>query len=900
MAVLSATAMPAQGAIRDSFVAQGRPVSVSIATARLGVLAVDARSAVRVRARARALGLRSIATYNDRIVILGLRRPLARAGLRARAAALRAQLGAAAEKVGLVVTPRGARTPLVLTDEVIVSFDDGVTPEAARRAIARAGGEVREENPFEPGEYLVAVAGDALRAANRLHRAAGVAFSHPNFTRPREFRWVPTDPLFEYQWHHFNSGANVGVQGGTEDADVDANLAWDITRGTPDTVVAVLDDGFEPAHPDLIGNLWVNAGEIAGNGVDDNADGFADDVHGWNFDTGTPVYTPRRHGTAVAGLVAATADNEGMVGLCPECRLMLVQIEFDAWTDGLAIRYAAAHGADVINNSWGYPHSTTCMTNVCKAIDYVTANGRGGLGTVVVFAMGPDPLNPIPEDNCSATYPDLASDPDVIAVGGITNRDARSPGSDWGDCIDLLAPATGSTRRTSTMWTATTDLTGAAGFNDGGQSGGGGSGCLGGELLSEPDYTTCFYGNSGAAALVSAAAGLLLSYKPGLTRRQVQTLLQDTADRADDADAEYLPKDGFSVGAQGASTHGYGRLNAFEALRVLEPPAPNHPGLVDLFMGDNTLDWGNTESPTNVKQRPVRVPDEHWESTAIKLDNTTPQGGGPQGPPTTPAEFDAFTHEDAVEGDNHVVYVEVRNRGVAPGNGEVHLYYMDVGTAMPNAPPTFWNQFPNSTPPGDVHWLGKRTLVNVPPSGSTAAHQGGTNDRPQIVSFPFPGPPVDTTKPNPSHFCLWAIITGPDDPVMPTTELSPDRITPFDNNVTQLNIRVNKAPGKRAGKVIDADKVFIRNPTDDEARSQLSYDAPRRWKVSIDKFRFGRPFTLAPRAEILARVTIRRPRRQKGTVIIRQSVVERATGKVTTGGLTYRIGAGKRRRPSPR
>ncbi|HOZ02088.1 MAG TPA: hypothetical protein PLG20_09735, partial [Candidatus Syntrophosphaera sp.] len=95
-------------------------------------------------------------------------------------------------------------------------------------------------------------------------------------------RWTPNDPRYGDQWHYHNTGQT----GGTVDADIDLPEAWDIEKGHPDVIVDVQDGGFQIDHPDLDLNKWVNPGEIAGNGIDDDANGYVDDVNGYNFVNG--------------------------------------------------------------------------------------------------------------------------------------------------------------------------------------------------------------------------------------------------------------------------------------------------------------------------------------------------------------------------------------------------------------------------------------------------------------------------------------------------------------------------------------------------------------------------------------------------------------------------------------
>lgn len=141
----------------------------------------------------------------------------------------------------------------------------------------------------------------------------------------------------------------------------DANKAWTLSKGNRDIVVAVIDTGIEENHEDLKRNLWVNKREIPGNGIDDDQNGFIDDVHGWNFvGQNNDLSDHHGHGTHIAGIIGAEAGNgKGVVGICPEVSIMVLKY-FDPTrpSDVLhntieAIKYAVANGANIINYSGG-------------------------------------------------------------------------------------------------------------------------------------------------------------------------------------------------------------------------------------------------------------------------------------------------------------------------------------------------------------------------------------------------------------------------------------------------------------------------------------------------------------------------------------------------------------------
>ena len=168
-----------------------------------------------------------------------------------------------------------------VTDELLVRLRDDAR---AGRALARVGARVLERYPSS-GLSLVQLPKDVdLPSAIRtLRDEAGVEAVEPNYILRADDVDAPSDPLFPDQWGLHNTGQT----GGTPDADTKALAAWEITTGSPGVVVAVADGGIDYAHPDLAGNVWVNPGEIPGNGLDDDGNGYVDDVHGIDAQAGT-------------------------------------------------------------------------------------------------------------------------------------------------------------------------------------------------------------------------------------------------------------------------------------------------------------------------------------------------------------------------------------------------------------------------------------------------------------------------------------------------------------------------------------------------------------------------------------------------------------------------------------
>lgn len=208
--------------------------------------------------------------------------------------------------------------------------------------------------------------------------------------------------------------------------------AWKTTLGSKDVVVAVIDTGVDYTHPDLKDNIWVNEKELNGKpGVDDDGDGFIDDVYGWDFANNKPnAMDDNEHGTHCAGIIGATLNGKGMVGVTQKVRIMPVKFlsatgSGDTASAIKAIDYAVAHGAKVLSNSWGGGASSELLK---QAIQRAQAKG-----VIVIAAAGN-------ETNDNDAYPSFpASYPGVIAVASTDSKDMLSYFSNYGKSSVLLA-----------------------------------------------------------------------------------------------------------------------------------------------------------------------------------------------------------------------------------------------------------------------------------------------------------------------------------------------------------------------------------------------------------------------------------------------------------------------------
>jgi subtilisin family serine protease len=358
---------------------------------------------------------------------------------------------------------------------------------------------------------------NALTAANALHETGLFESAEPAFMY--HDLSASNDPYFPNQWGLKNTGQYGSAYAGI---DIKAVQAWTITSGAPSIKVAIYDHGFEMNHPDLMSNTH-------GSGYDAN--------------TGTsPSLVRGSHGTACAGIVGAVRDNNlGVSGVAPNAKLISISINltFGDTPQSLAngFNWAWQNGADVISNSWGGYAPSGIIDN---AITNTLTNGRGGKGTVIVFAAGN-------ENNTNIRYPGN-SNSKILLVGALSPcGERKNPGScdieNWGSCygtqLDIMAPG---------VKIPTTDRQGAAGYVP-------------------SDYTLTFNGTSSACPYVAGVVALVLSANPDLTVTQVTDIIEKTAQKTRTDLYSYSTTAGRFNGTWN-NQMGYGLINAYEAVSL--------------------------------------------------------------------------------------------------------------------------------------------------------------------------------------------------------------------------------------------------------------------------------------------------------------------------------------------
>ncbi|MEW6195042.1 MAG: S8 family serine peptidase [Bacteroidota bacterium] len=330
---------------------------------------------------------------------------------------------------------------------------------------------------------------------------------------------------------------------------IQAKEAWDITKGSKDVVIGIIDTGVDIDHPDLSANIYINTNEIPGNGIDEDDSGeYVDDVNGWDFGglNGIPDNDPREdraynngyHGTHVAGIASAVTDNNyGVASIGFNCKILPVKVSQDSYRDendkpyityGFeGIKYAVDKGVKIISCSWGgYEYSKFEK----EIIDYAVSNG-----VLIVAAAGNN-------NTREPFYP--ASYDGVFSVGWTNNDDTKSIAGNYGEFIDAMAPGTA-------IYSTWPSISG---------------------YLPPFNYAG---GSSMSAPLTAGLAGLVLSKFPNLTAEQIAERIRVTCDKIDQ-------KNLFIYN----NLLGSGRINAFRAvadsnvysLRATEINFVNHVG----------------------------------------------------------------------------------------------------------------------------------------------------------------------------------------------------------------------------------------------------------------------------------------------------------------------------------
>ncbi|MDT4967431.1 MAG: hypothetical protein QOJ64_2168 [Acidobacteriota bacterium] len=299
--------------------------------------------------------------------------------------------------------------------ELLVRFRQGISDADANALLQAEGAQRAGRLRGQSGvEMLSLTAGlDPEAVATSLRENKAIAFIEPNFLITGD-SITPNDPRFVEQWALSDDGAAMGMK-----------QIWEKTTGSLQTVIAVIDSGIDFTHPDLANNVWTNRVEKL-NGADDDQDNYMDDSHGWDFVTDSNVMKDEQgHGTGVAGIIAAEGNNGvGISGVMWRARLMSLRVLDGTGTGDVAhaveaIDYAVAHGAQVINCSWGTDDASSALL---EAIDRA-----GTHGVLVACAVG----NAGRDLESAPRYPASFELPNVLAVGASDRTEQLASWSNW-------------------------------------------------------------------------------------------------------------------------------------------------------------------------------------------------------------------------------------------------------------------------------------------------------------------------------------------------------------------------------------------------------------------------------------------------------------------------------------
>lgn len=338
----------------------------------------------------------------------------------------------------------GSREPavvsrgIVVADHVLVQLKRDAAPDAINDLARRHGLTIRKASST-PGLYLLASPDAKPDTVPNLVKALSseplVRFAEPD-SIVSAFATFPNDTSFGQLWGLHNTGQS----GGTVDADIDAPEAWDLGTGSTDIVAAVIDSGVNHTHPDLAANIWSNPLEVA-NGIDDDGNGFTDDVRGWDFYSGDANPADENgHGSHCAGTIAAAGNNaRGVVGVNWRCRILPLRFlgptgsgtssdAIDALNYAVLLRQRGVN-LRLTSNSWGGGGAEQAMEAA------IIASQTAGL--LFVAAAGNEGM----DNDVTPFYPASYPESNVIAVAATDRNDALAGFSHYGlTSVDLAAP----------------------------------------------------------------------------------------------------------------------------------------------------------------------------------------------------------------------------------------------------------------------------------------------------------------------------------------------------------------------------------------------------------------------------------------------------------------------------
>lgn len=480
-----------------------------------------------------------------------------------------------------------ASTRYYITDMVVVNFKSQASNKKIEYIMQNHGLQYIKQYEVKGKTFLFKVTKSAgknpVKLCNDLDKLEAINFAEPNLINRFDKLTLPTDRLFKEQWH-LKSKTGVEL---VANADVNAEDAWKITKGSRDVVVAVIDDGFDLTHPDLRApGKVVHPRDF----VDGDRSPFPTDDHN------------DYHGTPCAGVAIGEENGSGIVGIAPGCAFMPIRFDLAADDDMLwEIFDYVGKRADVISCSWGPVPVYAPISSLIdrKFSEIVASGGPRGKGAVILFAAGNfnAPIKDFNNTDFKWRHPNHGivknarailngncAHKDVMAIAASTSQNKKSAYSNWGKEISVCAPSSNGhpldpfqKMPGRGIWTIDNENLGLG-------------------FTGNSRYTGDFGGTSSATPLAAGIAALVISANKDLTAKEVRAILENSTDKIVDESADVVlnNRKGTYEG-RGKSSHsewfGYGKVNAAKAVAAAvamakkdtppestpEPIAPKRP-----------------------------------------------------------------------------------------------------------------------------------------------------------------------------------------------------------------------------------------------------------------------------------------------------------------------------------
>lgn len=406
--------------------------------------------------------------------------------------------------------------------EILVKFRDKISESEVEKKIISKKASVKWKSHFTKVNRIKLPKDITVEKALEIYKNdPDVEYAEPNYI-VKKAEVIPDDPFLIQQWFHKNTGQYIGGdftrKTGTPDADIDTTDAWDITKGSNDIIIAVIDTGVDYNHPDLKDNIYKNPGEICNDGIDNDGNGFVDDCMGWNF---SPYYSKRRvdndpydddcdgHGTHVAGIIGAIGNNGiGVSGINWNVKILPIKALTgvdkscdDSGTTDIAnilsaMEYALLMGARVINASYTYPLSCSKVAPSLSEKDMITKLREAGI--LFIAAAGNYGCN----NDIYPFYPASHKIENIISVSATDSDDNHAVfnsmfSSNYGiNSVHISAPG-------KDIYSTIPESLGSYGFMS---------------------------GTSMAAPIVAGVAGLLLAKNPNYSYYELKDIILNSGD----------------------------------------------------------------------------------------------------------------------------------------------------------------------------------------------------------------------------------------------------------------------------------------------------------------------------------------------------------------------------------